>query len=87
MCVFGKQCLMKGLCMCKCTLYLCVKICHYDDVQVHVCNNASVCTSVSQHERMHFHALCDIVGMLQKNSNPTNRNKNSTVKKSVKNKT
>ena len=36
----------------------CVRICHYDDVQVHVCNNASVCTSVSQHECMHVHALC-----------------------------
>ena len=36
----------------------CVRICHYDDVQVHVCNNASVCTSVSQYERMHVHALC-----------------------------
>ena len=36
----------------------CVRICHYDDVQVHVSNNASVCTSVSQHERMHVHALC-----------------------------
>ena len=32
-----------------------MRICHYDDVQVHVCNNASVCTSVSQHERMHVH--------------------------------
>ena len=36
----------------------CMGLCHYDDVQVHVCNNASVCTSVSQHERMHVHALC-----------------------------
>ena len=33
-------------------------LCHYDDVQVHVSNNASVCTSVSQWERMHVHALC-----------------------------
>ena len=33
------------------------RICHCDDVQVHVCNNASVCTSVSQHERMHAHVL------------------------------
>ena len=33
-------------------------LCHYDDVQVHVCNNASVCTSVSQHERRHVPALC-----------------------------
>ena len=24
----------------------CGRICHYDDVQVHVCNNASVCISV-----------------------------------------
>ena len=32
-----------------------MRICHYDDLQVHVCNNASVCTSVSQHERMHVH--------------------------------
>ena len=38
-------------------LYECVRIGHYDDVQVHVCNNASVCTSVTQHERMHVHAL------------------------------
>ena len=36
----------------------CMRICHYDDVQVHVCNNASVCTSVSQYKRMHVHALC-----------------------------
>ena len=36
-----------------------MRICHYDDGQVHVCNNAaSVCTSVSQHERIHIHALC-----------------------------
>ena len=35
-----------------------MRICHYDDVQIHVCNSASVCTSVSQHERMHAHALC-----------------------------
>ena len=32
-----------------------------------------------------LHSTTMIVGMLQKNSNPTNRNKNSTVKKSVKN--
>ena len=36
----------------------CVRICHYDDVQVHMCNNARVCTSVSQHERMH--AMCEL---------------------------
>ena len=36
----------------------CVRIYHYDDVQVHVCNSASVCTSVSHHELMHVHALC-----------------------------
>ena len=36
----------------------CVRICHYGDVQVYVCNNASVYTSVSQYERMHIHALC-----------------------------
>ena len=36
----------------------CVRMCHYDDVQVHVCNNASVYTSVSQHERMHVHVNC-----------------------------
>ena len=34
-----------------------MSIYHYDDVQVHVCNNARVCTSVSQQERMHVHAL------------------------------
>ena len=40
-------------------VFECVRICHYDDGQVHVCNNAaSVCTSVSQHERIHDHALC-----------------------------
>ena len=31
-----------------------VRICHYDDVQVQVCNDASVYTSVSQHERMYY---------------------------------
>ena len=36
----------------------CVRICHYDDVQVQVCNNASMCTIVNQHERIHVHALC-----------------------------
>ena len=36
---------------------LCTRVCEnmpYDDLLVHVCNNASVCTSVSQHERMHY---------------------------------
>ena len=38
----------------------CVRICHYDDVQVQVCNNASMCTSVNQHERipMFMHYIC-----------------------------
>ena len=36
----------------------CLRICLYDDVQVHVCNNASVYTSVSQHEHMHVHVPC-----------------------------
>ena len=64
----AQQCsLIKCMCMSK-YLSVCVPsvstgllyatLCHYDDVQVHVCNNASVCTSVSKHERMHVHALC-----------------------------
>ena len=28
--------------------------CRYDSVQSHVCNNASVCTSVSQHELIYY---------------------------------
>ena len=37
----------------------CVRICHYDDVQAHVCNNASVYTSVSQHERLSM-TMCEL---------------------------
>ena len=37
----------------------CVRICHYNDVHVHVRNNASVCTNVSRHERMHVH-MCEL---------------------------
>ena len=47
-------------CICYAQVYCvleCVRICHYYNVQVHVCNNASVCISVNQHECMHVHAL------------------------------
>ena len=39
----------------------CVRICHYDDVQVQVCNNASVCTSVSP-ARVHgcSYTMCEL---------------------------
>ena len=40
--------------MCKCTVYLSMP---YDGVQVHVCNNISVCTSASQYEHMHVYVL------------------------------
>ena len=55
--IMPHTCITSGTC--KCTVYL--RICHYDEVQVHVCNNASLCTSVSQHERMHACSRAEIV--------------------------
>ena len=36
----------------------CVRKCQYDDVQVHVCNNASVCTSVRMSACVHMYYVC-----------------------------
>ena len=50
--------LYMGVCVCVCVC-VCVRVCvcentPYDSVQGHVRNNASVCTSVSQHEFMYY---------------------------------